>query len=324
MKETEGEKRKMGKVGFVLLCVVVFIVAFVGSMIFKVTHKPAWAKKYSVEWSEEIGKKELDLSYGDKPANKFDLYLPKAKRDNYGLVVYLHAGGFTSGDKAGDAEILEWLCSLGYVAAGINYTLRTEENEASVYSQSEEIKEAIPVVIAEAKKLGYNIDEMAIAGGSAGHTLAMLYAYRDAKTAPVPVKLVFGLVGPSSFFAEDWKNYGLDQSTEAAAELFGVMLGQEITSAQIESGEYEKMMKPISAYAWVNKDSAPSVLAYGKYDKVQPFDGVRHLEEALKENGVDYKLFVGEHSGHGMQNDNKVYSEFMATVEEYLQKYMPV
>ena len=74
---------------------------------------------------------------GEGAANKFDLYVPADKsQDAYGLVVYLHAGGFTGGDKAEDAEMLEWLCSKGYVAAGINYTLFTEENpDASVYSQ---------------------------------------------------------------------------------------------------------------------------------------------------------------------------------------------
>lgn len=49
------------------------------------------------------------------------------------MVVYLHAGGFTSGDKVGDKGILSWLCSKGYVAVGINYTLRTDTNEASVF-----------------------------------------------------------------------------------------------------------------------------------------------------------------------------------------------
>jgi len=56
-------------------------------------------------------------------------------------VVYLHAGGFTTGDKADDREMLEWLCGKGYVAAGINYTLRDEEHpEARVYSQAMELK----------------------------------------------------------------------------------------------------------------------------------------------------------------------------------------
>ena len=85
-------------------------------------------------------------------------------KERYGLVVYLHAGGFTSGDKSDDAEMLSWLCSKGYVACGINYTLRTDANDASVFSQSNEIKAAIPKVIEAAEAEGYPVDRLAIGG----------------------------------------------------------------------------------------------------------------------------------------------------------------
>lgn len=107
--------------------------------------------------------------------------------------------------------MLEWLCSLGYVTAGINYTLNSDKNPAAnVYTMSMEIKESMPFVIEEAAKLGYKIDRMAMSGGSAGGCLALLYAYRDAAESPVPVRMVFVGVGPSSFYPEDWKSYGLE------------------------------------------------------------------------------------------------------------------
>ena len=318
----EGKK---GRIMFIFVCILAFIISFVGSAIFKMTYKPKWSKKYSVDWNDSIGTVHKDISYGDKESNKFDLYVPKDNsKENYGLIVYLHAGGFTSGDKSGDEEILKWLCSKGYVTAGINYTLRTNENNASVYSQSMEIKEAMPIVVEEAKKLGYNLNEMAISGGSAGGTLAMLYAYRDAEESPIPVKMMFEMVGPPSFFAEDWDTYGLDKNNEAAAGLFGVMLGSEIDKEIIGTDELQEVMKPISAYAWVDENSVPSVIAYGKYDKVCPFKTARHLVNALEENNVDYKYFEAEYSGHGLQNDDKIYKECMDTVVEYLDKYMPV
>ncbi|MCR1952314.1 alpha/beta hydrolase [Clostridium sp. DSM 100503] len=318
-------KMKKGKRMFIFICILAFIISFVGSAIFKITYQPKWAKKYSVDWDNSIGTIYKDISYGDKESNKFDLYVPKDNsKENYGLIVYLHAGGFTTGDKSGDAAILEWLCSKGYVTAGINYTLRTDENGASVYSQSMEIKEAMPVVVEEAKKLGYNLNEMVISGGSAGGTLAMLYAYRDAEESPIPVKMMFEMVGPSSFFAEDWDVYGLDKSNEAAAGLFGVMLGSEIDKDIIGTDGLQEIIKPISAYAWVNENSVPSVIAYGKYDKICPFKTARHLVNALKDNNVDYKYFEAQHSGHGLQNDSKLYEEFMDTVISYLDKYMPV
>lgn len=322
-------EKKKGRGVFVFICILTFFVSFGVGVVSKFAINPSWAKKYSVQMTDEIGKVYKDISYGKGEANKFDLYVPAdGGKESYGLVVYLHAGGFTLGDKADDVEMLSWLCSKGYVAAGINYTLRTDDNDKSVYSQSMEIKEAMPKVVEEAERLGYHIDKMAISGGSAGGTLAMLYAYRDSADSPVPVKMLFEAVGPSSFYRSDWSVYGLDQDTDesrkAAAGLFGIMLGEEIDVNILDTLQYDEVIKPISAFMWVDENTVPSVIAYGTYDRVCPFKTSAHLVNALKENGVDYRYFEMPHSGHGLQNDDKIYDEYMSTVEEYLDKYMPV
>ncbi|UOQ83578.1 alpha/beta hydrolase [Gracilibacillus salinarum] len=321
------DKKKRNKAGmFILLCVGAFIVSFAGSAIFKMNYTSPALKEYSVDWNDEIGTTYTDIAYGDGEANKFDLYVPADDtKETYGLVVYLHAGGFTTGDKSDDAGMLQWLASKGYVAAGINYTLRDDEHpEASVYSQSMDIKSSIPVVVEKAEELGYNLDSMAISGGSAGGTLAMLYAYRDADESPIPVKMLFEAVGPSSFYPEDWSPYGLDQNPEAAADLFSVMSGTEITVDMFGTEAYEEAIKPISAYRWVNENSVPTVAAYGVYDKVAPFDTVKHLIHALEENNVPHEYIEFPHSGHALQNDNDLYVKYMETVEEYLDTYMPI
>ncbi len=312
-----------------LIYVGAFLAAFTVSAVFKLTYNPM-SKEFSVDWNDSVGTIHIDLSYGEKEANKFDLYVPADNsRDSYGLVVYLHAGGFTSGDKSDDTGTLQWLCSKGYVTAGINYTLRDEAHpDASVYSQSMEVKESMPHVIAEAEKLGYHIDEMVIAGGSAGHCLAMLYAYRDADTSPVPVRAVLGAVGPSSFYPEDWTNYGFDKEgddiKEAAAGLFGVMAGKEIDPALFDTPEYDELMKDISALLWVDEDSVPSLMAYGAHDTVQSYQASVRLDVALTKYGVPHDYIVLEHSGHGLQNDNKESALYMRKIVEYLDTYMPV
>lgn len=322
MREGAGKGMRTGT--FVFLCILAFIVTFIVSIVIKLRYTSPEMKRYSVQWSNEIGTVHTDLTYGEKPANKFDLYLPAdGSEDTYGLAVYLHAGGFTTGDKADDKEMLQWLCSKGYVAAGINYTLRDDAHpEANVYSQSEEIKASIPFVVEEAGKRGYNVDHMAIAGGSAGGCLALIYAYRDAASAPVPVKMVFEAVGPSSFYQEDWKCYGFDQNAEAAALMFSVMAGKEIKTEMFGTSEYDALVKDISALLWVDENTVPTVMAYGKHDKFQPYEGSVRLDKALTENGVPHEYVVLPHSGHGLQNDNKLYAEYMAKVEEYLDKYM--
>ncbi len=317
-------REKKGKAMWGFIYVLAFIVTFAGSAIFKMTYNP-YGSEFSVDWNDSVGTVYTDLSYGNGEASKFDLYVPAdASRDRYGLIVYLHAGGFTGGDKSGDLQMLQWLCSKGYVTAGINYTLFSETHpDASVYSQSMEIKESMPYVVEEAEKLGYHIDEMAISGGSAGGCLALLYAYRDAESSPVPVKMVFEAVGPSSFYPEDWKSYGLDKSADAARELFGTMAGKEI-EAEFGTPSYDEEMKDISALLWVNQKTVPTLMVYGKYDKIQPYEGSQRLLKALEDNNIPHDYYLCEHSGHGLQNDTKVYVEYMRKILEYLDVYMPV
>lgn len=322
-------KKKGGIIKMILTAIFIFLVAFGAGMTSKVLIKPSWSKQYNVTWSEQLGTLKTDLPYGDGEANTFDLYLPKESgKKAYGLVVYLHAGGFTSGDKKDDQSMLSWLTKKGYVAAGINYTLRSETNNSSVLQQSNEIKEAIPKVIEAAKEAGYPIDKMTIAGGSAGHALAMIYAYRDGKEAPVPLVFTFGGVGPSGFYKEDWTNYGFDKDTDearkAAAGLFSIMAGTDISVQEIIDGSYLEKVKPVSAVDWVAHNPVPTVVAYGTHDTVQPFKASLRLKQALEDNHVDYQYFEMPHSGHGLQNDSAISKQWMEAVEKYLDKYMPV
>ena len=139
--EEQSKKRKQSAVGASLREYICRCLCAVRH--FKMTYDPLRTR---VEWNDEVGTVYTDLSYGQGSANKFDLYVPADNtKGTYGLVVYLHAGGFTAGDKSGDAEILKWLCARGYVAAGVNYTLFGEENpQASIYTQSLESGTASP------------------------------------------------------------------------------------------------------------------------------------------------------------------------------------
>ncbi len=88
-----SEKRENKRGMFIFLCILAFIIAMVFGVVSK-SYRP-WAKEYKVEWSDSIGKIYTDISYGEKEVNKFDLYVPSnSSKTNYGLVVYLHAGGY--------------------------------------------------------------------------------------------------------------------------------------------------------------------------------------------------------------------------------------
>lgn len=54
------------------------------------------------------------------------------------------------------------------------------------------------------------------------------------------------------------------------------------------------------------------------------FEASVRLDQALTEHNVPHEYIVCEHSGHGLQNDNKEFLLYNQKMEEYLDKYMPV
>ncbi len=301
----------------------VFLLFFCGSAIQKMNADPLRGA-YSAS-PKNVGAIYRNLSYGSDESHRYDLYLPQdATRRHYGLVVALQSGGFASGDKKDAAALLQWFASKGYVAAGINYTLSDEEfPTTNVYNQSQEIKNAIPKVVAEANRRGFAVDRMAITGGSSGGTLALLYAYRDAKTAPVPVKFVFETSGPASFRAEDWQSIAACASPAGMAELFSRLSGEKITAEMIVDNAYAAPMRNIAPDMWVDSHSPATLLAYGAKDKLCPVGSARTLVAELKRHGTPYDYYEFPHSGHGLQNDRILYQAYMEKLEDYLWKYMP-
>ena len=75
---------------------------------------------------------------------------------------------------------------------------------------------------------------------------------------------------------------------------------------------------------WVDDNTVPSLLCYGAYDKVQGFPASKRLDEALTAHNIPHDYIVCEHSGHGLQNDNKEFHEYYQKIEEYLDTYLPV
>lgn len=281
-----------------------------------------------VDWTNSMGTIETDLPYGAGILNKFDLYLPADRARATKLVLYIHAGGFTGGDKADDANMGKYFASRGYVGATINYTLRSDENTANVKQMSDEIKQGVAAIVVAAKERGYKVDGMAVAGGSAGGTLAMIYAYRDAKTSPVPVNAVINMVGPASFKPADWfgfkDNYGADDTAQASAQFVQVMTGDTVTPEMMRSGVYTKKLEPITPAALFSPDAPPTLVAYGQLDKVAPFAASTGLVEKLKRSKVPHDALIFPNSGHGLNRDPEMAKELGQKINEYLDRYVPL
>jgi arylformamidase len=67
------------------------------------------------------GRTKLDLSYGDRPRNRFDLFLPEGEPK--GLVVFVHGGYWVRLDKSFWSHLAEGSLAHGHAVAMPSYTL---------------------------------------------------------------------------------------------------------------------------------------------------------------------------------------------------------
>lgn len=282
-----------------------------------------------VDWNDSVGKVYNDISYWSGELNKFDLYVPAKKWKNSNkLIVYIHQGGYVGWDKSEDKNLLQNYASRWYIAAWVNYTVRNESHpNATVREMSEEIKQSIPVIIAEAEKLGYKLDMMAVAGASAWGNLAMIFAYRDAESSPIPIKLVFQFVWPVSLDPVDWLwgdgSYKSDEEAKKAIDFLKLFSPDEITVEMMRNGTYKEKIKNISPHELITEKSPPTLAAYGLEDKVVPYNTSEpYLFPALEKNKVTFEYVLFPKSGHALNRDKEQSDIMWKKLTEYLEKYL--
>lgn len=267
---------------------------------------------------EYTGKILTDQVSDGKETTGYDLYLPSQKKDSYGLVLYIHGGSFTSGDKSEGTKWCRFYAAHGYIAATMNYTVKSKGRDSSLHLMNEEIFSTVSAIKAQCEDLGYSIHNMATTGGSAGGCLAMLYAYSHKHDSPIPVKCVFQQTGPVIFEPGEWGQEG----SEAQAAFAAALTGKTITAAMIEDGSYRPYLDAISPARLVTPDSVPTLCAYGPNDHIVPATLKFNLFEAFDANGVTYEYIEFTHSNHGMYSDLDKQQEYIEKCLAYCQRYL--
>lgn len=139
----------------------------------EVKHFPFIKPVYPVV-PDAVGVKR-DLVYASYAGREMhmDVFAPKGLEDARPAIVFIHGGGWKSGNKNLEAPMAIHFAQLGYVTATIEYRLSPEAlYPAAVY----DIKTALRWLRKNAEALQINPDKMAISGTSAGGQLAALVA----------------------------------------------------------------------------------------------------------------------------------------------------
>lgn len=140
----------------------------------------------------------LNVSYGSHMQQAYDLYLPEGRTDDHTKVIILvHGGGWTAGDKADMSEFIPQLQinHPDHAIVNMNYVLANTTTPAFP-NQFLDIQRVINKLTSEKEELQI-LPEFGLIGTSAGAHLSLQYDYvYDTTNA---VKMVCDIVGPSDF-----------------------------------------------------------------------------------------------------------------------------
>ncbi|MBE6699370.1 MAG: alpha/beta hydrolase [Ruminococcaceae bacterium] len=259
-----------------------------------------------------------DVSYGEKEANVMDVYIPGEayRRESNGVILFIHGGSWSGGDKADETIRCRMLASKGYLVANVNYTLWSEET-ADTYHVSkvlDELDAALLCVQEFANQKGITVDKAATVGYSAGAHLAMLYAYSRAETAPIEIVFTASLAGPADISPEVW---GEDMTIRVAHRLTGM----EISPEMLRSGEADDVLASISPVSFIDENTPPSLIMQGGKDTVVPPTNADSLVEKFTANAVPYDYVYLKNSDHSLLQNPIQHARYYKTLLEYCRKF---
>ncbi len=243
-----------------------------------------------------------DLSYIENghARQTLDVYVPAQAEEKLPLVVWIHGGGWRSGDKQRCPAL--FLLKEGYVVASINYRL---SQDAVFPAQIQDCKAAIRYLKTHAERFHIDPRRVGVWGSSAGGHLVALVGtsggIADLEHPESPeseftstVQAVCDYYGPTDFVniekqVTTKRPLVMPNSAESPeSKLLGGAIQENIETAKAAS--------PVS---YITKDDPPFLIVHGDSDPLVPVAQSKTLQEKLTATGVDSELIIVEGGGHG-------------------------
>jgi len=238
---------------------------------------------------------QVDLIYcttDDGIELTMDMYRPQVGKAPYPVVIYVHGGGWSSGDKSDGVGLIfkQELTRRGYIFVSINYRLAPKY---SFPDPIEDVKCAVRHLRDHAAE--YNLDPTRVGaiGGSAGGHLVALLGTTDAEAGwdvgqyseqSSRVQAVVDLYGPA-----DLLKMFSGSSRSLMLKTFNASNGDD------------PILSTYSPVTYVSADDPPFLIMHGDKDQVVSLEQSEILYERLKQAGVPVKLVVVKNAGHSFK-----------------------
>ncbi|OTG81707.1 alpha/beta hydrolase [Acinetobacter sp. ANC 4648] len=230
-----------------------------------------------------------NVAYGLKARQRLDLYISEHTTSKP-LIVFVHGGAWTHGDKSAYKFVGEAFTRFGYDVAVMNYHLAPQHKFPSYI---DDLAIALSYLESQQSKLGISTQKIALMGHSAGaFNIASLLYHPQSYAVAVKknIKAIIGISGPYHF---DYKGDPL------AEEAFD------------QTVPYQNVMP----YYFVEKNEIQHYLFVAANDQVVKDSNTLDLQEKLKEAGNHCEIKVIPKTGHIsiMGSVSSLFSRFYQT-----------
>ena len=226
---------------------------------------------------------EFNIPYGNASDQVFDLYLPSARNISTKVLILIHGGGWTSGDKTDMNAFKEFIIQQvpGYAVVNMNYRL-ADENNQPYPMQINDITSVVNFL--RSNQENYMISEdIGFVGISAGAHLSLLWSY--AFDTENKVNMVCSVVGPTNFTDPAYLN-NTDPDLQEIINTF-------VTNTSTE------FLEEVSPYHKASLTSPPTILFYGGQDPLIPASQGIRMRDKLEELNVINEFTLYPNEGHG-------------------------
>lgn len=226
---------------------------------------------------------ELNISYGTDNDQVFDLYLPANRTSDTKVIILVHGGGWSGGDKVDMNDFRDIIKQdlPNYAIANMNYRLADADNNPYPMQIND-----ITAVVNYLKNIDDDYvfsDDYGFVGVSAGAHLSLLWTY--AFDTGNNAKMVCSVVGPTNFTDPAYLN-NTDPAVQEIIDLYGIDPTTEF-------------LEEVSPYHRATASAPPTILFYGGQDPLVPTTQGTDMRDKLNELGVTNEFTLYPDAGHG-------------------------
>jgi acetyl esterase/lipase len=227
---------------------------------------------------------------------RLSVYRPGGSHSHAPVLVYVHGGGWVTGDRNEHSTDMRWFAEQGWLVVSIDYTLSSADRHLWDVTQ-DQIGCAIGWVVDNATRYGGDPTRLSLTGDSAGGNLAINTAYLSAAgrlrsscggTMPKvgAVAVLYPVADPVDTYANRDPAFGATARGGLGAYTGG------------SPSQFPDRYAAISCDTQIAAAAPPTLIIAGEADHLVLVDGTYRFAEKARAAGIDVELVAVPYADH--------------------------